>query len=124
MREPEVKAVLGAIREIEKPRPESFYKPLQHFIDSKKKSTADGNKKRKEKGGNKQMEFWPLIKVDEFGNLNTFVGLDSEVIERPTARRLSESTLRRTHFLLGLSSSIFLVYTIPTQPVLQSLRDT
>lgn len=39
----------------------SFYKALQHYVDSKEKPTGDKNKKVK--GEKKQMEFWPLIKV-------------------------------------------------------------
>lgn len=62
MKEPEVKAVLGTIKNIEKPRPEPFYKALQFYVDSKEKSTAD-SKQKKEKGEKKTMEFWPLIKV-------------------------------------------------------------
>jgi hypothetical protein len=35
MNEPEVKAVLDTIKNIERARPEPFYKALQHFVDSK-----------------------------------------------------------------------------------------
>lgn len=61
MDEPEVKSVLGTTKNVEKARPEPFYKALQHYVDSKEKSTD--SKKKKEKGEKKQMEFWPLIKV-------------------------------------------------------------
>ncbi|KAL3424846.1 hypothetical protein PVAG01_04127 [Phlyctema vagabunda] len=59
MKETEVKAVLGTVKHVNRARPEPFYKALQHYVDSKEKSTGDP-KKKKEK---RQMEFWPLIKV-------------------------------------------------------------
>jgi len=56
-----VKKVLGTTVNINKGEPESFYRGLQHYVDSKEKNTAP------EKGGpakkDKPMEFWPLIKV-------------------------------------------------------------
>ena len=63
MNEKDVKAVLGTIVKIEKSLPELFHKSLQHYVDSKEKSTSDSKKKRKEKGEKKVMEYWPLIKV-------------------------------------------------------------
>jgi hypothetical protein len=60
MNEPSVK---GTTTMIEKPRPESFYRALQHFVDSKEKATTGESKKKKEKGQKRQMEFWSLIKV-------------------------------------------------------------
>ena len=59
MKEPGVREVLGTTKLVEKSRPEPFYRALQHYVDSKEKSTGDPNKKKEKK----QMEFWPLIKV-------------------------------------------------------------
>ncbi|KAM3081672.1 hypothetical protein ACMFMG_005123 [Clarireedia jacksonii] len=62
MREESVRNVLGTTKTFEKPRPESFYKELQRYVDSKEKSTGNKDKTSKEKV-KKSMEFWPLIKV-------------------------------------------------------------
>ncbi|KAB8298086.1 hypothetical protein EYC80_001848 [Monilinia laxa] len=57
----EVQTVLGTTKTVEKSKPESFYKELQQFVDSKEKSTGEkGKKADKEK---QTIEFWPLIKV-------------------------------------------------------------
>jgi hypothetical protein len=60
MNEPGVRELLGETRKIEKARPEPFYRALQHYVDSKEKTTGQ---KKKETGEKKSMEFWPLIKV-------------------------------------------------------------
>ena len=61
----EVSNVLGATRDIKETDPLLFYKNLQHYVDSKEKSTgkADKDKKDKEKKPRREMEFWPLIRV-------------------------------------------------------------
>ena len=52
---------LGTDRKLENDDPLVFYKKLQHYVDSKEKSTAkDKNDKEKRV---REMEFWPLIKV-------------------------------------------------------------
>ena len=61
MNVPEVKALLGTTKKVEKAQSEPFYRALQHYVDSKEKSTEQSNKK--DKGEKKAMEFWPLIKV-------------------------------------------------------------
>ena len=64
MDQPEVKQVLGTTKMVQRPKPELFYKDLQHYVDSKEKTTgAKKKKKRIEKGEKKPMEYWPLIKV-------------------------------------------------------------
>ena len=52
---------LGTERKLENDDPIGFYKKLQHYVDSKEKSTAK-DKNEKEKTA-REMEFWPLIKV-------------------------------------------------------------
>ncbi|TVY91113.1 Nuclear GTPase SLIP-GC [Lachnellula willkommii] len=61
MNDPAVRNVLGTTKKVERPEPLSFYKALQHYVDSKEKSTE--TKKKKEKGEKKKQEVWPLIKV-------------------------------------------------------------
>ncbi|KAF4636348.1 hypothetical protein G7Y89_g1738 [Cudoniella acicularis] len=56
MNEPDVKAVLGTTKKIEQSRPYIFYRGLQHYVNSKEKSTGD-KKKKKEKGEKKPMGF-------------------------------------------------------------------
>ena len=57
----EVAHILGNSKKIEETDSLRFYKRLQHFVDSKEKSTGDKEKdKKKDK---REMEFWPLIRV-------------------------------------------------------------
>ena len=57
----EVEHILGKSRTIEETDSLIFYKKLQHFVDSKEKST--GNKEKDKKKERKELEFWPLIRV-------------------------------------------------------------
>ena len=57
----EVSHVLGSSRDIKETDALQFYKRLQHFVDSKEKST--GLKDKDKKKERKEMEFWPLIRV-------------------------------------------------------------
>lgn len=57
----EVSHILGTNREIKETDSVKFYQRLQHFVDSKEKSTGDKDKDKKKE--RKEMEFWPLIRV-------------------------------------------------------------
>ena len=57
----EVSHVLGSSRSIKETDSLLFYKRLQHFVDSKEKSTS--NKDQDKKKERKDIEFWPLIRV-------------------------------------------------------------
>ena len=57
----EVSTILGSMRDIKENDPLIFYKKLQHYVDSKEKSTGSKDKEKKKEG--KEMEFWPLIRV-------------------------------------------------------------
>ena len=81
MSDPEVKRVLGNTRKIQSSRLEPFYKDLQHFVDSKEKST-----KKKEKGSKpekKQMEFWPLIKVVRIYTKSDALSTGAVIVDLP-----------------------------------------
>ena len=58
----EVSYILGSSKNIEETDSLRFYKRLQHFFDSKEKSTGDKEKDKK-KREKREMEFWPLIRV-------------------------------------------------------------
>ncbi|KAG9237561.1 hypothetical protein BJ875DRAFT_481201 [Amylocarpus encephaloides] len=57
MNDKEVKAVFGTTKNVERSKPEVFYKALQHYVDSKEKGT--GEKKSWEKDNKRELEFWP-----------------------------------------------------------------
>jgi hypothetical protein len=57
----EVSHVLGTSKDIEETDSLRFYQRLQHYVDSKEKSTGDKEKDKKKEG--KEMEYWPLIRV-------------------------------------------------------------
>ena len=57
----EVSHVLGTSRDIKETESLQFYRKLQHFVDSKEKST--GLKDKDKKKERKELEFWPLIRV-------------------------------------------------------------
>ena len=57
----EVSHVLHSSKKIEESDSLRFYKRLQHFVDSKEKTTGEKNKEKKKE--RKEMEFWPLIRV-------------------------------------------------------------
>ena len=57
----EVTHILGSTRNINETDSLKFYQRLQHFVDSKEKSTGEKDKDRKKE--RKEMEFWPLIRV-------------------------------------------------------------
>jgi len=56
----DVVGLLGSSKTIKESDSVQFYKRLQHYVDSKEKSTGDEEKDKKRK---RQMEYWPLIKV-------------------------------------------------------------
>lgn len=58
---PEVKALLGTTKKMEKAGSKAFYNTLQYYIDSKEKTTGEPDKK--DVRAKKTIEFWPLIKV-------------------------------------------------------------
>ena len=57
----EVSHILGQTKEIQEIDSLRFYKRLQHFVDSKEKSTGAKDKDKKKEP--KELEFWPLIRV-------------------------------------------------------------
>jgi len=57
----DVSHVLGKSKGIEETDSLRFYKRLQHYVDSKEKSTGDKDKDKKKEP--REMEFWPLIRV-------------------------------------------------------------
>lgn len=56
----DVAHLLGGSKDIKENDPGQFYQRLQHYVDSKEKSTGEDEKSKKRK---KVMEYWPLIKV-------------------------------------------------------------
>jgi GTPase SAR1 family protein len=54
---------LGTTRNLESDDSLVFYKKLQHYVDSKEKSTGQKDKGDKDKKKPREMEFWPLIRV-------------------------------------------------------------
>ncbi|KAL5121484.1 hypothetical protein ACEQ8H_000556 [Pleosporales sp. CAS-2024a] len=62
MSEQSVLAVLGTTKKINSAYPDSFYRQLQKYVDSKEKVSKNGKDKEKQKKIT-DMEYWPLIKV-------------------------------------------------------------
>ncbi|KAI5922509.1 Dynamin family-domain-containing protein [Camillea tinctor] len=56
--EPAVRGVLGSTKKLKCESAKELYRGLQHYVDSKEKSTGADHKKR-----DIPMEYWPLIKV-------------------------------------------------------------
>ena len=56
MEVPNVKSILGTTKRIKSGECATFYRELQHFVDSQQKADSVGKSKR-------EQEFWPLIKV-------------------------------------------------------------
>ncbi len=117
MREQNVRAVLGSTKQIKERDCDSFYKRLQHYVDSKekpettKKLTEEEKKKRKPR----EMEFWPLIKV-----VRIYVKADALSVSTTNYPILASANPIR----LALSLSICLVCTTPTPRVLLSPMGT
>lgn len=58
--EPAVRGILGTIKRLKETTAKKLYRGMQHYVDSKEKSTGPiDNKKRVDV----PMEYWPLIKV-------------------------------------------------------------
>jgi len=125
-----VKKVLGTTININKSEPESFYRGLQHYVDSKEKTTAP------EKGGpakkDKPMEFWPLIKVvriyTKAAALSTgavLVGKSSlySWVKHPSICFSALSSKLPRHSLT-FTFQTCPVFRTPTPPVLPSLKAT
>lgn len=68
MEDPNVSDLLGTTREIHCSKPKMFHTRLQHYVDSKEKSTGQDKRDRnkKDKNERREMEFWPLIRVVKF----------------------------------------------------------
>ena len=59
-----VRSVLGTSKRINERRPDTFYKRLQHYVDSREKGDEKLDKNGKKLTNPKrEFEFWPLIKV-------------------------------------------------------------
>lgn len=54
---------LGTTRNLEADDPLLFYKKLQHYVDSKEKTSGKKEDGEKEKKKPREMEFWPLIRM-------------------------------------------------------------
>lgn len=84
LKEKAVRQVLGTMQTISEARPESFYKRLQEYVDSKEKVTSaekdKDNDKKKEK---KQMEFWPLIKVVKIYTKSDALSTGAVIVDLP-----------------------------------------
>ncbi|KAI1502359.1 hypothetical protein F5X99DRAFT_379222 [Biscogniauxia marginata] len=57
-KEPYVRGVLGSVKTLKDESAQDLYRRLQHYVDSKEKSTGSDHKKR-----DVPIEYWPLIKV-------------------------------------------------------------
>ncbi|KAI0538109.1 hypothetical protein GGR58DRAFT_513346 [Xylaria digitata] len=58
--EPGVHAILGTTKVLKKETAKEIYQEMQHYVDSKEKSTGSISKKER---ADALMEYWPLIKV-------------------------------------------------------------
>lgn len=77
----EVSGILGASRDIKETDSLLFYKKLQHFVDSKEKST--GNKDKDQKKERKEMEFWPLIRVVRINVKSPALATGAVIVDLP-----------------------------------------
>lgn len=82
----EVSNVLGSNREIKETDSLLFYKKLQHFVDSKEKSTGSKNKD-KEKKERREMEFWPLIRVVRIYTKSAALATGAVIVDLPGVRK-------------------------------------
>ncbi|KAI0188385.1 hypothetical protein EV127DRAFT_368349 [Xylaria flabelliformis] len=57
--EPAVRGILGTTKVLKKETAKQLYLGMQHYVDSKEKSTGPGGQKKTDT----PMEYWPLIKV-------------------------------------------------------------
>ncbi len=62
----DVAHILGTERQIKETDSMKFYRKLQHYVDSKEKSTGDKEKDKKKE--RKELEFWPLIRVVRYSS--------------------------------------------------------
>ncbi len=81
----EVSHVLGSSRDIKETDSLLFYKKLQHFVDSKEKST--GNKDKDKKKERKDMEFWPLIRVVRIYVKSSALATGAVMVDLPGVRK-------------------------------------
>jgi len=77
----EVSNILGSSRDIKESDSLLFYKKLQHFVDSKEKST--GNKDKDKKKERKEMEFWPLIRVVRINVKSPALATGAVIVDLP-----------------------------------------
>ena len=81
----EVSSVLGTSRDIKETDSLTFYKKLQHFVDSKEKST--GSKDKDKKKERKEMEFWPLIRVVRIYVTSSPLATGAVIVDLPGVRK-------------------------------------
>lgn len=77
MRKPGVQNVLGTTKTVQQAHSDRFYRILQTFVDSKEKTTND-NKKH-----NREMEYWPLIKVVKIYTKSDALSTGAVVVDLP-----------------------------------------
>ena len=83
----EVSNVLGNTRNIKEKDSLLFYKKLQHFVDSKEKSTGQKDKEEEKKKERKEMEFWPLIRVVRIYVKSPALATGAVIVDLPGVRK-------------------------------------
>ncbi|KAL6715664.1 hypothetical protein ACLMJK_006625 [Lecanora helva] len=79
----EVAGILGSSKNIEETDSLMFYRKLQHYVDSKEKSTGKKDKDKDKKKERKEMEFWPLIRVVRIYVKSTALATGAVIVDLP-----------------------------------------
>ncbi|KAI9745714.1 MAG: hypothetical protein M1818_001250 [Claussenomyces sp. TS43310] len=78
MQQPVIRSVLGTTRKVEEVQPDRFYRRLQHYVDSKEKSTKEPHKKE-----SRELEFWPLIKIVRIFTKSDALSTGAVIVDLP-----------------------------------------
>ncbi len=92
--EPAVHGILGTTKILTAETAEELYQKMQHFVDSKEKSTGPVGKK----GADVPMEYWPLIKVVRIFTKANALSTGAVVVDLVCSRNI--------YFCLILSSAL------------------
>ncbi|KAL5370946.1 hypothetical protein DPSP01_014578 [Paraphaeosphaeria sporulosa] len=83
---PDILSILGTTKTIETDQPITFYKQLQHYVDSKEKWSKKGKGNdggRTKTNKHTEMEYWPLIKVVRIYTKSRALSTGAVIVDLP-----------------------------------------
>jgi neutral trehalase len=95
-----VRGILGTTKILKEETAKELYRRMQHFVDSKEKSTGPANHRKKV---NIPMEYWPLIKVVRIFTKANALSTGAVIVDLVSFRNLYGCFKCTRHLFCGIS---------------------